>query len=176
MNAREFVNDYINTKIPEGELVKLGLSDSFVNNLNKCYIVPEKRIYVNTGNELSNLIYNFDVSNIEIGLIRFNNVLKDNDNFIFIGKIEIDDIILNKETFEIEVYEFGTKHFLWSCAKNASTFLESLIICNTFFNNRIIDDGLWENMQETSKVIKDCTNIVGGTKYSDFYKMLLGYY
>lgn len=176
MNAKEFVKNYIETKIPESELVKLGFSNSFVNNLNKCYIVPEKQVYINTDNELSNLIYNFDVSNIEIGLIRFNNILKDNEKFIFIGKIEIDEIILNKKTLEIEVYEFGTTHVLWSCAKNASTFLESLIMCNTFFNNRIIDDRLWENMQETSKVIQSCTSIVGGTKYADFYKMLLGYY
>jgi len=50
--------------------------------------------------------------------------------------MELDILILNKNTFEIQVLDYlDYENVMYSCASNSSSFLDSLFFVPSFFQN-----------------------------------------
>ena len=98
--------------------------------------------------------------------------------YYFVGKVEVDHLVVNKVTNEVEVLDFDNlQNKLWSCAANASKFLDALIFCASFSKQCMFDDDLWENNDIILKTALEISEVAGGEEvYEEFYKMLLGYF
>ncbi|WP_109693961.1 hypothetical protein [Chitinophaga deserti] len=121
-----------------------------------------------------NLVRSFDVSNVEIGMVRFNDKIVNGQDYIIFGRAETDDLVISKITNEILLLESGINHVLYYCASNSTTFLNALLQIAPIFQQRGIDVNLFENDAAQIKFASAFGETAGGEKYKDFYRMLLG--
>ena len=83
--------------------------------------------------------------------------------------MEVDDLVINMKNYQVEVIEFGTRNVLWECALNSDSFLEALILCAKYLNDRVFEFDGYSNIN----AVKKATDIAGGNKYNSFYETLL---
>ncbi len=178
MDARKFTIELQKIEPKQDDLIKLGLSKDAIKNIMACHICKQKKKSLSEeGDELLNLIANYDVAKLEIGMVTFFNTIQHDADYYKVGEVESDSLVLRKNTKEILVLEeFEESNILWYCAKNGSMFLDALLFCASFFNKRLFNDAFWEDRNLILTVVKESTKLAGGNKYQDFYKMLLGLY
>ena len=160
-------------------LIDSGLTVKDANNIIDKYIGAEKTSsqQVEYNNELLLLLDRFDLRKVEVLLITFNESVRQDLDFYYIGKVEVDHLVINKTTNEIQVLEFDDpRNHLWDCAKNGEKFLDALIKCVSFSNQCMFDDDLYNDSNAILKAAKEYSIVAGGEKYEEFYKMILGYF
>lgn len=121
------------------------------------------------------LLRNWDLSKVEIGMVRFPGPPVERSGKIYIGYVEADPLVILLDSGEIVVHEFGIKeHLLWWAAKSGSHLLDALIIAARFLEKQ--GDGTidFQDLKIAGPVALECATAAGGYKYLDFYKMLLG--
>lgn len=175
MKASEFVIELNKIKPTKEQLSTQNLSEDFINEFIASYeCIPKKEFKSKFDSELLNLFENFDVSKIVIGMITFNSVIEVSENYFFIGKVEIDSLVLDKHDDSLKVISSeDDSSILWECAENSDRFLEALIVLAKFLTQRMFNDDLWEDLSIGEGVAANCSVLAGGDKYADFYKMLL---
>lgn len=168
MNAIKFVEEL--KSIPNKDRVrKLGLGEDFISQYYSSFICLEKVSKpLVTGNVLLDLIGNYDCNNLQIGMLSFNLKTIEDDSYFYIGKMEVDDLVINKKNSQVEVIEFGVRNVLWECALNSASFLEALILCAKYLNDRVFEPDGDSNVN----AIKKATDIAGGNDYNNFYTTL----
>jgi hypothetical protein len=121
------------------------------------------------------LLRNWDMSTIEIGMVRFPDPPFERSGKLFIGCVEADPLVLLPRGDGIVVYELGSEeHLLWRVASNGSALLDALLIAARFLSNRYasrINDG---DQEAARSAARECASAAGGEEFSDFYMMLLG--
>lgn len=171
MNANEFIKRL--EEIPS-RLEKLGLSQVDVQSLISNYTIKPKKTLVNYDSPILDLVSNYMVSRLEIGMINFDEEISETEDFIFFGKVEQDDLAISKNLGGLVMLESGSDHVLYDCASNGGRFLDALIIVADFLERRVVDDKLFADIDLNIKVGEECGDIAGGDVYADFYKMLFG--
>ncbi len=175
-----FINDFISNLAllapSKDKLINLGFDERGAEREIQSYIVGnrEKSISVPDLGEISILFSDYNPSQIEISFICFSDIPSElSENIYSIGKVEADILALDIKTTEVFVYEHCTNgHILWYCALGGENFLKaSLELARYFTKNVFLEE---ENLDEAEIVANRCTEIAGGPKYGDFYKMLLG--
>ena len=116
------------------ELLDQGLSESFVRLLLASYEAEPRAEFRDYGDELLNLIHNYDASKIEIALIHFD---LDNDSpygippserFLRVGYARADLLVIDKITGEIAIEDHESSGFIMDyCAENSENFLDALL-------------------------------------------------
>lgn len=178
MRAKEFTSGLLKIMPKQGNLKNLGLTYNAIKRITESHVCKQyKKEYTEEGDEILNLISNYDVSKLEIAMITFFSKIKQTSDYYIIGEVESDSLVMKKKTYELLVLdEFDGSNVLWYCAKNGSKFLDALLYCVSFFNKRLLNDSLWEDQDLILLTVNECANIAGGKKYEDFFKMLLGYW
>jgi len=129
------------------------------------------------GDAIGDLLHRFDVSRLEIGAVRFEPHLADTIRGSRFGRFDIDPLIINKMTGEIEVVdELDESQVLYFCASGAGEFLGALLNAAGFFVRCPVEAGLWDNQVEILSQSRKCASLAGGHKYIRFYYVLLGYF
>ncbi|MFM8582242.1 MAG: hypothetical protein ACKOFW_12145 [Planctomycetaceae bacterium] len=120
-------------------------------------------------------LQHWDLSNVEIGMVRFPNQPSNRLGGVLIGCVESDPLVLISDTGEIVVQEFGTPdHVLWFVARNGESMLDALVIAANFLSKRAVGRIDLQDHEAIRSVVIQCSTAAGGEKYLDFFRMLLG--
>jgi hypothetical protein len=179
MNEDEFVKQLSLTAPVREDFKYFNVSDDYIQNFikkYKCILRKNSKIILNS-NSILQLLTKYDCSNVEISAISFLHEPIEYVGYYQIGIVDIDILAINKISLGIEVLDHdNTDYVIWECASNSDRFLESLLLCAKCLMENFKKPPEYENSSELLKCVNKCSNIAGGDEYSDFYKMLLGYF
>lgn len=174
MKASEFVEALKGINVRTDLLKKQGVSDQFIEDRKRSYLVAYKGGRSVSQYPLVELVENYDCSNLEIGMITFDERIEEKGRFIFFGRYEVDDLAVDLITGRVVMLECGLDHILYDCAQNDSSFLEAILNIAVFLEKRSVEEGLFKDEELNIQMAEEFGNIAGGEKYYDFYKMMLG--
>jgi hypothetical protein len=175
MKTEEFVEELRKMPLDTKVLRTQGVSEGYIQKLINSYQLKKKAQSVYSGDPVLELIENYDSSNLEIGMISFDQNIEEGEDYLFFGKFEVDDLAVHRNFGTVVMLEDGSDHVLYKCAGNGAKFLDALILAAKFLEKRANDDSLYENQGLTCKMAEECGEIAGGkAEYQDFYKMMFG--
>ena len=181
MNSKDFVFELNSLSPSKEEFALLGYDTNMIDTRLKSYectkyISPIDRSFDLFDDSILTLLSSYNCSNIEIGQISFNREIIETKNYYIIGIMEIDLLILNKITLEIQIIDYvDHDNVMYNCASNSASFLSAILLCAEFFSKRVKNPKLAMDIDFTAKYLLFCVEKAGGEKYSKFYKVLLGY-
>ncbi len=177
MTEKEFEVKLKKIPFPDSRYKELGLSNDFIDKSRMRYSITQKPYKHNSMIEdpLVRLIQEYDLSKVEIGMITFNAKVYESDDYFIVGKFDIDSISISKITKEVVVISDEPGHReIYKCSQSGAKFLDSIITCAKFLENCVVDIKLYENQKMICSTSETCSEIAGGSKYLNFYKVLLG--
>lgn len=175
MNAENFVMEL--EKIPQSieQLQKQEVSKNYIKTLLESYKVKKRSKNIHSDNPIIELIENYDATNVQIGMIGFDERIEQNEEYMFFGKFEVDDLAIKKSLGTVVLLENGLDYVVYQCASSGSNFLDAIIVAAGYLEKRAVDDNLYENQELTCKIAEECAEIAGSkSTYQEFYKMLFG--
>lgn len=179
MNHLEFIEQLAGIPLPDAAYKQVGLSSKDIKNIKKNYIPLNKKDtnekYVPSDNAIVTLMTAYDMSKVAIGMVEFNKKIEYDGELIIFGNFEVDRMAINYVTREVLVLDETTDKIMWRCAHSDGAFLEALIYIGKFLEKRGVDDNLYEDEKANIKIAKTCSEIAGGAKYLNFFKMMLGF-
>jgi len=179
MNHQDFVSRLRNVPLDKTVYELAGMNEKEIDANNKRFLCLKKANLstdYNLGDdEIVRLVSEFDLSNIEIGMITFSKSIVKREDYLLFGKFETDDLGINTISKEIIMLEQFSVHILYPAAKNSLTFLDSIIFIASFLEKGGIDFNLYENEEANLVVAEEASEIAGGEKYFYFYRMMLGF-
>lgn len=179
MNHQEFIEQLAGIPLPDEAYRQAGLSSRDIKNIRKNYIPLSKKETnkkdAPSDDAIISLMASYDMSKVSIGMVEFNKKIEYDGDFIVFGKFEVDRMAINCATREVLVLDETTDKIMWRCAHSGSTFLEALIYIGKFLEKRSVDDNLYDDEKANIKIAKTCSEIAGGAKYLQFFKMMLGF-
>lgn len=178
MNQNEFVKELLTLPFEDSVYMNAGLDEKFIRKNRNRYIAMERRTLskLNTdfNDPIISLIQEYDVKNIEIGMINFGKEIVNSSSFIVFGTFELDRLAISNITKEIVMLPESSDEIGMYCAMNGQKFLESVIFIGKFLEKRGVDDNLYDDEDANSLIAEQCAELAGGTKYLNFYRMMLG--
>lgn len=176
MDSSSFKNALIDASPTLVSLLKIGLSQDEALQIRSSFeIHPRPAVYsIDLGDEaLNDLLSNYDVSQIEVGMVRFHAYPERFSSGWTIGEVEADYLILDEESGEVRVTDIGCpEHVIWRCSANGENFLSALVVAAKYLAECLLDEK-FENSRQL-ETIRACATLAGGDTYLPFYKMLIG--
>ncbi|BAU54909.1 hypothetical protein [Mucilaginibacter gotjawali] len=152
-----------------------GLDDVFIRKQIQEYQIMRKKdaVIMDNDDEIIKLINVFDLTGLSIGMVNFlYQPLVAQEEVVFFGKFETDDLVLYNPNGEIRCYEEQSEHLMYKCAKNGSMFLDALFEAGCFLEKCGLDDDLYNNEQIAQEMAEYCSELAGGKQYKDFYSVM----
>jgi len=159
------------------ELKKSGCSDEEIKKIEASYIIKKVNTQNNLYSELNEiglLFSNYQIKDMEIGMISFFEKPIKKDSTYILGKIEMDELIYSLTDEKIYIQERGYQVILCDCAKGIANFLSALAILSEHFSKVMLDNELYDDLAYLEKIAISAANAAGNESYLNFYKMLLG--
>ena len=178
MELNAFIHELAASAPSASDLEKCGFSTEQARDFTESFLCV-KRVrplpVVNGSDQLLELLRQWDLSKVEIGMMRFPDSPTERSNKICVGCVEADPLVILPDTGEIAVHELGTKaHLLWLVAMSGSELLDAMVIAARFFAMRTVGRIDFDDRDAARSVAFECASAAGGNRYVDFYKMLLG--
>ena len=108
-------------------------------------------------------------------MISFGSEVNESEDYYYVGKFEVDFLCVSKFSKEVVVLAFDDPLTeAYKCAQNSSVFLEAIIVAGKFLEKCCLDEALSSNQSTICSIAENCSEIAGGKKYLNFYKVLLG--
>jgi hypothetical protein len=122
-----------------------------------------------TGNALIDFVRAYDTSKIEIGMITFPPWPLKTKRGWHVGYEEVDPILLDSETGEVWLKEYGEDHIVGYCAKDSDRFLEALLAVVRLVSE---SEARGESNKEFNRrgAAQTCAAVAGGDRYYSFYR------
>jgi hypothetical protein len=175
MEPNTFVNRLACLAPSVEALARIGLSETQANDFRDNYFCQKRQTVVRETNEILALLKGWDLSSVEIGMVRFAQQPSEIPGKVLIGKVEADPLMLMQTTGEILVEDLHAPgHILWVAARSGSTLLDALIPAAEFLTKRGLEEIDVEDTHAARVVAKRCAMLAGGERYVDFFSMLLG--
>jgi hypothetical protein len=175
MKAKQFV-ERLEALAPTIEnLQKVGLNEDEAIAERKTYYCSKRpnQLSLSGVNEVVALLTEWNVGQIEIGMVRlFDEPVQINEG-LQVGLIEADPLVITSEG-EMIAYEKNSQHILWQVAQSPDSFLDALVIATDFLTKTGMDIIDFEDVDAAKQAANDCAMAVGGNDYTQFYLMLLG--
>jgi hypothetical protein len=122
------------------------------------------------GDQLVNLVMNYDISDVELGDVGFAEEALGDDDTYEIGMFEEKFLIIDRNTGEIRVEEDDDEGtILYSCAENSEKFLDATWEVVQYLSKQLdetIDDSTLDHYEE---VAMKCAKMAGSEEYFAFY-------
>jgi len=180
MNAEIFIRRLKELAPSVEDFKNYNVSENYIkDHISRYDCKPRYNTYFNiiTSDEILQLLQAYDCSKVGIGNLSFVNEVIEAEDYYQIGNVELDILVLNKITLEIEVRDHDSLDYvIWPCASKSDLFLEALLACAVFLRSLLSNPLLEQDKDYMLDVVNLCSEKVGGEKYLDFYKMLLGYF
>lgn len=155
-------------------LVSAGLSDIGAQRDIDGYNCISKGTNFEYGDELLNLIANFDLSKVEIGMIRLNNAIQVEGDFYILGTEEVDPLVMYKFNHEISLVDHTDQdHIICYCAENGDKFLDAILVAREFCEERARNPELELDEDIIKRKVDECAKLAGGEKYATFYESMI---
>ena len=165
MNALEFILA-IKALIPKKADFRNapdGFADLYISQLN--VEKKHKTTQVNSEDVVIDLVMNYDVSKLSIGIFSFNAELMENDSFIFFGTREAFPIAISKQTKEIVEIDWADENRIISyIAKKQQRYLTLLVNIEKLNQQQMF--GIIERNKYKEQIIA-LYRIAGGIKYKN---------
>lgn len=175
MTAAAFVEQIKEFAVTKEDLKNADFPDEFAGMLANGYRYTSLGKIKNSANEIINLISNYDMSQVEIGMISFNKEIEENEGFIFFGKVELDLLAVSKGNNEIVIVDYSSPDdIIQYCASNSSRFLDAMMAAWRATTEFLMDEEKADDYEYREQVINTCTELAGGDAYFDFYDNMLG--
>jgi len=161
----------------QDQLSSIGLSKKEVQEFLRSFqLVKRDAIFKpSSGGIVEHFFTTYDPAKIEIGMVTFLSGPATKLNYVIIGKVESDPLVIDKSSGLVSVVDLASPStVLWSCADSFSQFLDALIPAADFLGKCIISDDTRDNCALLESVIEKCTSLAGGPSYDSFYRMLIG--
>lgn len=159
-------------------LLGIGMTNEEARSFVSSFVATKRQCVISTSIDLGwygELVKNYDISDIVIGLVRFFDVPKCQQGRCYIGNVEADWLVIDTTTGHVLVLEAGAEqNVLWVCSEDAIHFFTALVYAACYFSRCAIDEDFYEDNEEREKIINQCIRLAGGTEYKSFYEMLLG--
>ena len=100
-------------------------------------------------------------------MLAFNASIKEDKDYFYFGKYEVDDLVIKKETGRVFLKERGKNHILNSCADNSSTFLDAIFTAA----NYLAEIPLGIDVSSDPRVCafsEQCSKLAGGIEHLNF--------
>jgi hypothetical protein len=179
MNQNEFVDRLKTLPLEDSVYRNAGLDEASIQKNRRRYSTLKRSIPGAFHSELNDviikLIEQYDVKNVEIGMINFGAEIFHSSTFIVFGTFELDRLAISVITKEIVMLAEASDDVGMYCAMNGEKFLESIIFIGKFLEKRGIDANLYDDEAANLLIAEQCATLAGGDKYLDFYKMMLGF-
>lgn len=159
------------------ELTKSGLTDGAADEFIKSFIGVKRDPCMAGTSQSGRLpaLEKWDLTRVEIGMVRFPEPPIDYSGAGYIGCVESDPLIAQPESSEIVVQEINSPgHILWRVANDLSKLLAALVIAARFLAQRAVRNVDADDCESARSVAMQCASAAGGRVYLDFYSMLLG--
>jgi len=174
MDAQKFAKELIQLAPPAEKLAEKGISPESIERAQKSYLCIEKKGLDRQDDPVLDLITRYDLSSVEIGMVRFTDTPIVQDGSMCIGEFEVDPILMDITSGEIYVVDLAARnHIMWWCAKNGESFLDALIIAERHLSRCGYDYTFAGDQAAAFEVASNCAEAAGGRKYLDFYKVLV---
>ncbi len=178
MDQNEFVKELLTLPFEDKAYFNVGLDEEFIRKNRNRYIAVERRTpsKFNTSfkDPIISLIQDYDVKNVEIGMINFGREVTNNSSFIVFGTFELDRLAISAITKEIVMLGESVDEIGLYCAMNGQRFLDSIIVIGKFLEKCGLDENLYNDEDANSLMAEQCAELAGGSKYLNFYRMMLG--
>jgi hypothetical protein len=179
MKSESFVYSLANIAPKREDFEKYSVSETFINDeIQRYHCVPRNDIQQSQLflSEVLELLNRYDCSRLEIGLVNFMNDYIESANYIQFGTVEMDLLVVNKVTLEVEVLDYACPdHTIWYCASNGESFLDALFLSAQYLKTIMFGKLLDANSEGAESTVNICAYLAGGSKYRSFYDMLLNY-
>lgn len=177
MTEQEFVDKVKETPLSREQYASIGVSEQFIARTIEGYNPKPKsstqRTYVD--DPLVRLIVNYDVTTTEIGMISFESEVGETEDHYYVGKFEADFLCVCKFSKQVVILAFDDPlSEMYKCAQNSSMFFAAMIVAAKFLERAALEEVLRDNQSVICATAENCSEIAGGQKYLDFYKVLLG--
>ncbi|MFM7852930.1 MAG: hypothetical protein ACKO96_13675 [Flammeovirgaceae bacterium] len=174
MTAEEFVRELQRLTPTAESYANRGLSEEYITSLVDGFNCPKKKNSSTYQDPLLILVDCYDMSKIPLGSIDLGTGVKETNDYYIVGELEVDWLVVSKRTGIVKIVEKIIFTDMWECAADSSKFLNALLEAKKFFMQNVLDDSLYYNKEATYAVAETCTELAGGERYSDFYKMFVG--
>ncbi len=178
MNSSEFVQQLKSLTPAKEKLLGLGYEEEDFQDLLNSYNLKKVKEDTVTTDSLLDLIYKYDVSSFDIGMIRFNQPedVLDTDKYIVFGVADAFTMAIDKITNEVVELDWAdTDYVIVRCSKDTDSFLEALLLVEEFDLQKLFNEDLAEDQPAIMAKAKEIAEVAGGDKYLNFYLESLGY-
>jgi len=126
--------------------------------------IRSKKNQTSYKDELSSLINNYEIDDVEIGMFSFFGGYRVLEEYLLFGKIEMDPLGMDRNSREIVLLDHDNPNYIMlKCAKSSTAFLELLNIYSKFTINRLSKNN--GNLPPERKLLYETS---GGDDYKQF--------
>jgi hypothetical protein len=177
LQTDDFVKELKSIAPEDNNLKELGFDDDFIKIYLKTYELKKRSEESLTNNPLLDLIYRYNIDDLNISFMSLNKVedVIDVPKFIIFGSLDSDLLAIKKESNEIVVLDWGQDDIIAYASKDSSSFLKCLLKLANFNKKMFFDEKLSENQELIFEEAKKITDEAGGEKYFHFFLNALGY-
>ena len=178
MNTELFTRELRLLAPTKEDFEQYNVPESYISDYIKRYTCrPREGGDIINGNGVLDLLRMYDCSGVGIGNISFLYEIQDSQDFYQLGEVDLDIVVLNKITLEVEVRDHDDiSHVIWRCAQNGYCFLDALLVCAQYLQSIFKNPSLEEDNKYALSMVTLSSEKAGGNQYIEFYKMLLGYF
>jgi hypothetical protein len=178
MELQAFVTALANAAPSLADLRKCGLTAQQASEFRESYVCLKRVRPLSDPagtDQMLELLRGWDLTRVQIGLVRFPNEPAECPGGISVGLVDADPLRVLHDGGEVVVHEFGTKsHLLWRVSKNGAMLLEALLVAAQFLAKTGVDKISFNDCNAAMPTALECAIAAGGDRYLDFYRMLLG--
>lgn len=170
MNASEFCEQLATAMPTKAELEAHGLDEDDIESIQACFLAKKRnRVLQGNGSELKKLVYEYDCSSVEVGLVRFLEEPVDYAQGREFAKFEYDPLVVRRDgkVAMLDMLDRTWEYFI--CASSAGQFLDALAAYAMQVKRR----GEWAGKSE--QATNQYSLAAGGPEYAAFWRTLCSF-
>jgi len=173
MNSLEYVEKLKVISPTKEEIVASGITGIQADLIFNSFNINEKQKFVDYGNEVINLISNFNITRIPLFGFTFENP-EDEGEYVWVGSFEVFKVGINKKDKTLNAFDITDDlSFFCQCANDDKRFLDSMyLVCE--YVSKMIKNNTDNNKTDSDLYKKLCTAAAGGSVNYDFFNVLIG--
>lgn len=173
MNSVEYIENLRKISPTKEEIFASGITGVQAELIFSSFNINVRQEFIDYGNEVVNLVSNFEVTRIPFFGFTFSEV-EDEGDYIWIGSFEVFNVGLSKKDKTLVAFDITEDlSFFCQCANDDKRFLDSMYFLCEYVSKMIKSNA--ENTKAGSDFYKKlCTDAAGGCVNYNFFNILIG--
>lgn len=173
MNSVEYIENLRKISPTKEEIFAFGITGIQADLIFDSFNINVRQEFIDYGNEVVNLVSNFEVTRIPFFGFTFLKA-EDERDYIWIGSFEVFNVGISKKDKTLAAFDVTDDlSFFCQCANNDKLFLDSIYFLCEYVSKMIKSNA--ENTEADSDLYKKlCTDAAGGSVNYNFFNILIG--